>query len=357
MIKYFAKPIQEIEKGKTYWNYQLIGVFQQEDNTEPVKIGEYIRNYSSFSNTFFAFRHANDKWYAIYSPEYTGTRIMELPSCKDIGGEPPDGNGFCPMGYYIPTYIDFKYKDHEPIRASQINPEDVKLDELNSPEDIRHWHFGFVAGCIWGDDWSTKIEYLDLSEADKGIVKRSSKFGYIWLPHNVALKDAIDMDCYDGKNETMIRIATDLRFFTDNTYENFDLSDVTEYIDMTSSYLHACPDCKVEEGIPHLDTCKAKKSNIPYIYYPRICSRCGKYISASMKIAESIWTKYIPFPQDSFAICLTCFLRNKAIIEKIPYQWQKNTCFFCRGQNIKNDPTRKSQPFLHVCQDCGSGWW
>ena len=36
------------------------------------------------------------------------------------------------------------------------------------------WHLpervhGFVAGCVWGDDSSWKIEYLDLSKADEGI--------------------------------------------------------------------------------------------------------------------------------------------------------------------------------------------
>ena len=56
--------------------------------------------------------------------------------------------------------------------------------------------FGFVAGCIWGDDSTWKIQYLDLSEAEKGIVKREERFGYIELPDNLNLKDAIDLEDY-----------------------------------------------------------------------------------------------------------------------------------------------------------------
>ena len=60
-----------------------------------------------------------------------------------------------------------------------------------------YYPFGFVAGCHWGDDTSWKIQYLDLSEAEKGIVKRDARFGYIALPDkSISLKKAIDMSSY-----------------------------------------------------------------------------------------------------------------------------------------------------------------
>jgi hypothetical protein len=62
--------------------------------------------------------------------------------------------------------------------------------------DVLHYPFGFVAGCIWGDDSSDKVQYLDLSKADKGIIKREERFGYIELPPKIRLKDAIDMSLY-----------------------------------------------------------------------------------------------------------------------------------------------------------------
>ena len=82
---------------------------------------------------------------------------MELPSCQDIGGETPHPNGFCPVEFYVPPGKNF----------------------------------GFVAGCVWGDDSSWKIQFLDLSRATEGIVIRDDRFGYLELPDNVPLADAI----------------------------------------------------------------------------------------------------------------------------------------------------------------------
>jgi hypothetical protein len=66
--------------------------------------------------------------------------------------------------------------------------------------------YGFIAGCIWGDDSSWKIQYLDLSQADKGIIKRDDRFGYIELPSELNLDNAIDLD-YDD-DYISLKIAT-----------------------------------------------------------------------------------------------------------------------------------------------------
>lgn len=44
--------------------------------------------------------------------------------------------------------------------------------------------FGFVAGCIWGDDLTWKIERLDLSRVAEGKITRSAKFGSVDMPSN-----------------------------------------------------------------------------------------------------------------------------------------------------------------------------
>ena len=36
-------------------------------------------------------------------------------------------------------------------------------------------------GCYWGDDNSWKVQYLDLSEIEKGIIRRDERFGYAEL--------------------------------------------------------------------------------------------------------------------------------------------------------------------------------
>lgn len=176
-----------------------IGVYLVENGKEEF-LGEYERNYSSLFNTFFPF-HLNGKDLALYSADYTATRIMELPSCRDLGGEERDEMGFCPVDYFIPTYID-----------------QMRTESTYRPlTPVLYYPFGFVAGCIWGNDRSYKVQYLDLSRADKGILKREERFGYIELPEDLSLKDAIDMEGYgddlgDGEVDTEIRIKIAQRF-------------------------------------------------------------------------------------------------------------------------------------------------
>ena len=75
------------------------------------------------------------------------------------------------------------------------------------------WRFperlhGFVAGCVWGDDSSWKIQYLDLSRADQGKLVREARFGYIELPSRLNLDAAIEIDDAEEADEVMLKIAT-----------------------------------------------------------------------------------------------------------------------------------------------------
>lgn len=164
------------------------------------QIGEYTRNYGVFYRTFYPFKK-DEKDYALYSPHYTATRVMELPSCRDIGGEEPHTVGFCPVEFFVPSYImkEHQFPDGKPI-VSPINEPDEKAirdstySRVISP--LLYYPFGFVAGCVWGDDSSWKIEYLDLSAVEKGEIRRDARFGYIELPDGVSLKQAIDLVDY-----------------------------------------------------------------------------------------------------------------------------------------------------------------
>jgi len=104
MYTYVARIVDKIDNGPRKINSIKVGVFRIEDEHEE-QVGEYIRNYSALFHTFFPFK-SNEKDYALYSPNCTATRIMELPSGKDIGGEEPDSWGFCPVDYYVPSYIE-----------------------------------------------------------------------------------------------------------------------------------------------------------------------------------------------------------------------------------------------------------
>jgi hypothetical protein len=155
----------------------------------------------------------------LYSREYTATRIMALPSCQDIGGEEPDSWGFCPVDFYVPSYIDretvnwddtvHRHRVNEPPQELQragsvtMYPGDPKTGQRIAVEKptypigpLAYYPFGFVAGCIWGDDGSWKIQYLDLSGVEKGVLRRDARFGYLEMPKDLTLRQAIDMDDY-----------------------------------------------------------------------------------------------------------------------------------------------------------------
>jgi len=247
-MKYIAKILSDIEYSPNAWKGLKVGVFKVKDNLEE-QIGEYERNYSSLYNTFCHFQK-DAKDFALYSPNYTVTRIMELPSCKDIGGEESSAGGFCPTDYFIPTYMEqetswettsLRGKIGGDISRRRINnPKEEDLTENSESREFIHqtsnelckittsnrlltplsyYPFGFIAGCIWGDDNSWKVQYLDLSEVEKGIIKREEKFGYIELPDNISLRDAIKMYGYGRDSEyysNYIRI---------NHVQTFDLRD------------------------------------------------------------------------------------------------------------------------------------
>ena len=80
---------------------------------------------------------------------------------------------------------------------------------------LLYYPFGFVAGCVWGDDSSWKIQFLDLSEIQTGAIKRDARFGHIEMPNNMSLREAINMGDYkyDLTDEiSYIIIAAQRRF-------------------------------------------------------------------------------------------------------------------------------------------------
>ncbi len=162
--KYTLKT-SKFETGNGCWGHVKVEIFLYGKY-----VGEYIRNYPDFSHeTFYPFIQEDGQEYALYSKDYTCTRVMKLPECIDLCGEESDAYGFCPVEFYVP---DDKTKGFV-------------------------GNFGFVAGCIWGDDSSWKIEYLDLSKIKEGIFHREGRFGYFEKPHWFTLKEAVNLDWYD----------------------------------------------------------------------------------------------------------------------------------------------------------------
>ena len=88
-----VKLLEKVEIKKGCWKVSKVGIFQDDK-----QIGEYVRNYESYIEATFCPFLQDGKWYALYSPNYTVTRLMSLPDCKDLGGEEHNTWGFCPTG-------------------------------------------------------------------------------------------------------------------------------------------------------------------------------------------------------------------------------------------------------------------
>jgi hypothetical protein len=190
---YTAKIIEKIDNGKGFWNFVVVGIFDEFGK----QIGQYQRNYGS-AGPFFPFKQ-DGEWFALYSKDYTATRVMRLPSCEDIGGEEHDSHGFCPVEYYVPM-IDESTDDF-----------DTDADDLGEIAGT----FGFVSGCHWGDDSSMKIQYLDLSKVKEGILTRDERFGYIEQPGSLDLKKCFSFRFFDENGDTSFKIMQSVPFHLD----------------------------------------------------------------------------------------------------------------------------------------------
>jgi hypothetical protein len=147
------------------------------------KLGGYTRNYPAHGmSTWYPFSRGG-RDYALYSRDYTCTRVMELPSCRDIGGEEPSAGGFCPVDYYRPEITYFE-EEPDPRKEGSFCYRIMK-----EPSQV-----AFIAGCIWGDDSSWKIQCFDISQIESGIITRDQRFGYIAMPKGVTLAQTTSLE-------------------------------------------------------------------------------------------------------------------------------------------------------------------
>lgn len=183
----FQVGVKIIDHGKGVWRTAVVGIFETIDGSVR-KIGEYARNHVGWcEETFYPFKQG-EQWFALYSPNYTATRVMKLPSCRDIAGEEPHSEGFCPVDYYVPF-------DHPKVVSAG-----------------RGGQFGFVAGTIWGDDYRWKIQYLDLTEISSGVLVRKEMFGYISMPPDLKIEECISLHAYDPPESEVVDLTIESRF-------------------------------------------------------------------------------------------------------------------------------------------------
>lgn len=251
----FAIKATEKESEPGCWNVWLVEILK-----DGQKIGEYTRGYSRYVlKTFHPFLHKG-KWYALYSSSYTKTSIARLeddngnplfePWCDGKGGE-----GFCPTDFYVPygkvtkqkyvsknhsqstkektvfeysdstfvTWDNDKEYDDEPL--SQIG-EVLPLTEENYLKDyvceagVQYADFGFLCGCVWGDDSSWKVRFIDFTDLVFKDVKITERFGYFELANDLNLKESIVLS-ESSMNGKYIGIKTVVKFIGDKTEEEY----------------------------------------------------------------------------------------------------------------------------------------
>lgn len=197
-------------------------------NNSPVF--SYIRNYPEFSvQTFHPFKHKGE-WYALYSKDYTCTRVAKLTpnGMVDWCGEEPNSGGFCPTDYYVPRYKLTKYSFRgEPLEVEHFENDysEKELDEyyemgpdkLSDKEEYcgeHYCNYGFLSGCIWGDDNSWKIRFIDFSELENQVLKIEEKFGYFELPPELNLRE-----CIKNSSETGFMLYEMKRFHIEDRFQ------------------------------------------------------------------------------------------------------------------------------------------
>jgi len=158
----------------------VVEVFRRSDSgSEPEKVCEYERNYDLLQ-TFEPFRQGGRE-FALISLQYTGTSVLDLATGDVIAEESASDLGFCPVGFYVPDWWDLH-------RGTTI----PGSEHWGADYEWPCGEFGFVWGCVWGDDSSWKVQYLDLSGIQSGLIRREERFGYVELA-----TDGYRSPCFD----------------------------------------------------------------------------------------------------------------------------------------------------------------
>jgi hypothetical protein len=212
----FTITTSNVENGPGYWDSTKVSIYRDD-----LLIGEYIRNYSSFGHaTFYPFK-ISEEWYALYSAKYTATRVMKLndTSIEDWCGEEESAHGFCPTEMYIPKYNKFsgqlnqgdEQKSYFYYTVDNEYDNDLEFEndaKTGSLELSAYCNFGFLSGCVWGDDSSWKLRFIDLSEIPDKKLKIEDKFGYWELP-NMPLRKCINMSGWEEDHPWIELVRTE----------------------------------------------------------------------------------------------------------------------------------------------------
>lgn len=242
-IREMYKPeVTVTSQGWTQIHVDVMRLDGTDDSGQEIwtKVAEYDRNYSLLK-TFEPFQQLQDgRWrhYALISTRYTRLEVLDLQNGEIIAVEPfpkadqrfaensngkykegdeLPGFGFCPMEFHVPDWWDefdesfLPKKDPETGQLKQgFHSEDFAIslvDEFNAYTG----QWALYGGCIWGDDSSAKLRYIDLSKISEGIVAADERFGYVSLPNDLPISKSVVIHA----DEDYLEILTPIMFRLD----------------------------------------------------------------------------------------------------------------------------------------------
>lgn len=210
VVKTSARPN---ERG---WDSTIVEVFRRKVSSgELERVCKFERNYAMLQ-TFEPFRQGNREL-ALISRDYTRSAALDLASGDVIAEEVqegPPGAGFCPVGFYVPDWWD--------VHNGSVIP---GSEYWNTDYEWPNGSFGFVWGCHWGDDSSWKVQYLDLSDVHKGIIRRDERFGYVELATSGFKTPCLTLD------PAVLKQSTPPHFIRVSRYKG--VAEVTFAVEMT----------------------------------------------------------------------------------------------------------------------------
>lgn len=165
-------------------------------------LGGYRRLYSSFGKETFMPFCWQDQWYALYSANYTCTRVLRLnaESIEDWCGEEPAGGGFCPTEFHLPQVFIADIGDSTiwclQDAGTYATYEAFLADADDHGGQVQYPGFGFLCGCVWGDDSDWKLRYVDYSKVQDKVLVIDERFGYHPLPGR-RLAECVDLTCWE----------------------------------------------------------------------------------------------------------------------------------------------------------------
>jgi hypothetical protein len=185
-----------IETQEGYMNHLRVDVV----NEQGVLVTSYERNHAALYRTFEPFRQ-RDRMLALVASDYTAMSVIDLATGEVIASEKPHPMGFCPTGFYVPDWWD--------VHDGSILPGSTNW---HAAYERPQGEVGFVWGCIWGDDTSWKVQLLDLSRVQEGVLVREERFGYLPLATHPKLDPKDFIECYFGTDGARVTFSVLARF-------------------------------------------------------------------------------------------------------------------------------------------------